>query len=200
MKNQVIVSIGREYGSGGHEIADMLSKRLSLALYDSNILRKVAVENNVNARNLIKYDEMPKSRLFSRRVMGLSNSPEENVAQLQFDYLRGRAKAGESFVVVGRCAETVLKDQKCLITAFITGDMDKKIKRIAEKQDLSYDEAEELIYTCDKKRKTYHNYYSEGKWGDSRFYDLCINSSRLGITGTEEILERYIKRRIAIME
>ena len=98
-------------------------------------------------------------------------------------------------MVVGRCSEKVLKGYPGLITIFILGDMEAKIQRIMEVDDLSRDEAKELIRKKDKKRKTYHNYYSEGKWGDSRNYDLSINSSRLGIDETVEAVIDYIKRR-----
>ena len=105
MGKQLIISVGREFGSGGHEIAEMLAKKFDLKLYDKNLLQNIAQEKEVDAQNIEKYDEVPRNMLFSRTVKGYSNSMEENVAQMQFDYLKRKAKEGESFVVVGRCSE-----------------------------------------------------------------------------------------------
>lgn len=198
-EKQVIISIGREFGSGGHEIAVKLSERLNLPLYDYNILHEISVEKNVNQKNLEQYDEIPKSTIFSRRVRGYSNSPEENIAKMQFDYLRKKATEGKSYIVVGRCSETILKGHEGLITVFILGDMEVKIERISKIHNISKVEAENMIYHQDKKRKNYHNYYCQGKWGDSRNYDFSINSSKLGIDITVDVLEDYIKRRIEKM-
>ena len=194
-QNQMIISIGREFGSAGHEIAEKLAERFSLPLYDYNLLREIAGEKKVNVANLEPYDEVPKKGFGSRTVRGYSNSPQENIAYMQFDFLKKKAKEGQSFVVVGRCAEEALKEYKGLITIFILGDMDTKIERIAKLHNLSERQAKEMIIQQDKKRKAYHNYFCEGKWGDSRNYEFSINSSKLGLEATVEVLEDYIKRR-----
>ena len=112
-EKQIIISIGREYGSGGHEIASRLAEKFNLNLYDSNLLQEVANEHGMNAENLTPYDELQKSPVISRTVRGFSNSNEKNVAEMQFNFLKKKAKDGESFVVVGRCAEEVLKEFSC---------------------------------------------------------------------------------------
>ncbi|MGN0271368.1 MAG: AAA family ATPase [Lachnospiraceae bacterium] len=195
-KKQIIISIGREFGSGGRVIAKGLSERFGIPFYDKDILREIAAERNVDVKTLQEYDEVPKTMFFSRTVRGYSNSPEENIAHLQFNYLRKMAEDGKSFVIVGRCSEEVLKEYDALIPVFVLGDMDKKIERIQQLHHLTEEEAEDMILSTDKKRKGYHNYYCKRKWGDSRNYDLCINSSRLGIEGTVDILESYIRERI----
>ena len=194
-QKQMIISIGREFGSAGHEIVEKLAERFSLPLYDYNLLREIAGEKKVNVANLEPYDEVPKKGFGSRTVRGYSNSPQENIAYMQFDFLKKKAKEGQSFVVVGRCAEEALKEYKGLITIFILGDMDTKIERIAKLHNLSEKQAKEMIIQQDKKRKAYHNYFCEGKWGDSRNYEFSINSSKLGLEVTVEVLEDYIKRR-----
>jgi len=195
---QVIISIGREFGSGGHTIAENIANRFELPLYDYNLLMEVSIEKNIDVKKIEKYDEIPKNKLFSRRINGYSNSLEENIANMQFNFLRKMASKGKSYVIVGRCAETILKEYKGrgLITIFILGDKNNKIERIANLKKISYAEAENLVYTSDKKRKAYHNYYCKGKWGDSRNYDFSINSSRLGIEETTDVIEDYIKRRL----
>ena len=115
---------------------------------------------------------------------------------MQFDFLRKKAEEGASFVIVGRCAETILKGNPGLITIFVLGDMDAKIKRIAGLHLISRAEAERMIWRHDRKRKAYHNHYCEMKWGDSRNYDLCINSNKLGIERTTDTLEQYIRERM----
>lgn len=194
MERQLIVAISREFGSGGHVIARDIAERFGLPVYDRNLLHDISAEKNVDASNLIQYDEVPKNRFLSRRVQGHTNSPEENIAQMQFEYLKKKAASGESFVVIGRCAETVLKGAEGLITIFVTGDMDAKIERTAKSKEISKKEAEKMILSMDKQRKAYHNHYSEHRWGDSRYYDICINSSRLGIDETTEVLVTYIEK------
>lgn len=195
MEKQLIISVGREFGSGGHVIAEELSRRFSIPLYDQNLLEHVAEEKNVDHGTFERYDEKPLSKLFSRTVRGHSNSPQEHVANMQFEYLRKMAGEGKSFVVVGRCSESVLKEYPALVSVFILGDRECKRKRIMDKYHLSRDEAGCRMKKEDWMRKAYHNYYCEGKWGDSRCYDLCINSSRLGIEKTVDLLETYMKER-----
>ena len=196
MERQLIISVGREFGSGGHVIAEELARRFELPLYDSNLLENVALEKNVAHEGLQKYDEKPKVKLFYRTVRGHSNSPHEHVANMQFDFLKREADAGKSFVIVGRCAETVLKGNAGLISIFVLGDKMAKRARIMEKYGITEDEARRMMEKEDLKRKSYHNSHCKGKWGDSRNYDLSINSSRLGIDKTIDMVEYYIRTRI----
>ena len=195
MGEQLIISISREYGSGGHEIARELADRLGIAFYDRSMLDEIAASMNADIAELQKYDEKPANRLLSRRVGNHTNSYEEIIAQVQFDYIRKKAESGESFVVVGRCSETVLKDYDCLISVFVIGDKEHKIQRVMEHFDLSESEAYSKMRRHDRLRKQYHNRYSDAKWGDATFYDMCINSSPLGIEKTANVLENYVKER-----
>ncbi|MDO5785190.1 MAG: cytidylate kinase-like family protein [Eubacteriales bacterium] len=193
MDQQLIISIGREYGSGGHEIAEALAKRFNLEFYDKNILEKIAEEQQVCSTHLKRYDEAPKFPWLSRTVRGYSNSVEENIAELQFEYLRRKAREKESFVVVGRCAEEVLKDCPALISIFVIGRLETKCERIMRIQNVSAESAKMIISRNDRKRKMYHNYYCQNKWGDSRGYDLSISTSTAGVERTKDILEQYIR-------
>ena len=195
MDKQLIISIGREFGSGGHEIAEMLAERFELNLYDKNLLEQIANDKNLNVKNLEKYEEKPRNMWMTRTVHGHSNSAEENLANMQFEYLKKAAADGESFVIVGRCAETILKNNPALISMFILGDWENKVERITRLYDMEREEAESFIYRQDKKRKNYHNYYCKGKWGDSRNYDISVNSSKLGEEETTQMLVEYIMKR-----
>ena len=196
MEKRLILSVGREFGSGGHVIAEALARRFELDLYDINLLEHVAEEKSVGGDTLKKYDERPKSRLFSRTVRGYSNSIQENVANMQFAYLKKLAEDGKSFVVVGRCSETILKNYEGFVSIFVLGDWEPKRERIMRLYRLSAEEAEHMMSRKDWERKSYHNYYCKVKWGDSRNYDLSINSSRLGIDRTVDLLESYIRARM----
>lgn len=196
MERQLIISIGREYGSAGHEIAEKLAKKFDIGFCDRNILDEIATHRDVDVKELEKYDELPRKKFLSRKVRGYSNSPEENIAQMQFEYLRKKAESGESFVIVGRCAESVLSEYEGLISIFIHGDRACKIERVMQIKGLSKEKAIEKMDRHDRKRKAYHNHFSKGKWSDSKNYDITLNSSKLGVDGTVDMLENYIRRRI----
>lgn len=197
MDKQLIISVGREFGSGGHEIAQRLSLIYDIPMYDHNLLNEVAAEKNLDSNDLREYDESKRNKLFSRTIKGLNSSPEYNVANLQFDYIKEKAKKGESFVIVGRCSETILKEYKGLVSLFILGDPDVKAERIMDLYNMSMSEAKDFMREKDYKRKRYHNSHCEGKWGDSRNYDLSINSSKLGIDESVRIITEYINARLA---
>ena len=192
MDSQLIISVGREFGSAGHEIAEELAKQYKIDLLDHNLLDEIAMEKQVDAESLRHHEEKHKNKLFHRTVRGFSTSPEENVALLQFEYLRNKAAKGDSFVVVGRCSESVLKEYDSMISIFVLGDRAVKRERIMELYDLNESMAERFMTEKDTKRKRYHNSYCEGKWGDSRNYDISINSSTLGVDKTVKLLVDFI--------
>lgn len=195
MEKQLIISVGREYGSGGHEIAQRLSEHYGIQLLDHNLLDEIAAAKNMDMQHLKELDEKHRSRLTSRTVRGYSSSLEENLYLIQFDHLRNKASSGESFVIVGRCSETILKAYDSLVSIFVLGDMDKKIDRIMKLYGLSKEQAVRRIREKDMKRRRYHNGHCDRRWGDSRNYDIAINSSKLGIDGTVAMLADYIDRR-----
>lgn len=195
MEKQLIISIGREVGSGGHEIGEILAKHYNIPLFDKNILEDIAKKKNVNADALKDVDKKFVLPLITRNVRGFSSSIQENVYLLQFEYLQEKAKAGESFVIVGRCGEDVLKEYDSLVSIFVLGDKEVKKNRIMEKYDKNDFMAERLMREKDTERKQYHNSFCEGKWGDSRNYDISVNSSVLGIQETAEFLIDFIDKK-----
>ena len=195
MKKQMLIALGREFGSGGREIARRLAERLEIPLYDQNMLEQIAAGYQTETEKLEPYDESPRKLFFSRRVNGFSNAPEDIVAQMQFSYIKERAEEGTSFVVLGRCAEEVLKDYPGLIRIFVRAEEDFKSQRILERGAASEQEALYLMVRKDRKRKQYHDQFCTGKWGESETYDLVIDSSRLGIDGTVDLLEQYVRMR-----
>ena len=195
MEKQLIISVGREYGSGGHENAEKLANHYGIQLLDHNLLDEIAAKKNVKMDHLKELDEKHKNPLSSRTVRGYSSSPEENLLYLQFDYLRDKADAGDSFVIVGRCSETILKQYDSMVSIFILADREKRIERIMRLYHLSESDAAKKIHEKDTSRRRYHNSFCVGKWGDCRNYDVSLNSSKLGIDGSEKLLTEYIDRR-----
>lgn len=188
---QFIISVGREYGSGGHEIASRLAEKFNVPLYDRNMLDQMAERNGIDAEELHKHEETKRQGL-TRTVRGHSSSVQDHIAQLQFDFIRNKAESGESFVVVGRCSENVLRDFPGLISIFVRGEEAAKTERICRLYKLNKLEAKAKMFRHDKKRKAYHNYYSKMKWGDSRGYDFCVNSSLMGVEATADALYTMI--------
>lgn len=197
MDKQIIISIGREYGSAGHEIARKLAEKLEIPFYDRNLLDEFADQKDVDADLLAKYDEKPRRFFFSRTVpvrgQNYSNSPAQNVADIQFALLKGKAYDDDSFVVCGRCADEILKEFPGHFSVFITADYDAKVRRVMEKRNMSEKEAKKHIEKHDRTRRAYHDYFCKSKWGHASSYDLCINSTTLGIDGCVDMLYDFVR-------
>ncbi len=191
---QIIVTFGREYGSGGHVIAKKLADTLGINYYDKKKLVEGTAElSGIDKGMIKKLDEKPAGFPFSGRIGTFADTPESNVAYSMFDYIRKIADSGESCVIVGRCADTVLAGRDNVLRIFVTGDQEDKVDRIAHIRKISEKEAAEECKETDNLRRTYHNYYSDTKWGDSRAYDLIINTSRLGLNGSYEIVKDFVE-------
>lgn len=188
MSKQMIIAIGREFGSGGHEIAKRVAAHYDIPLYDRELISKVAEHGMISASVVATYDEKPTSMFFY--VVpgeGSALSMEQEIAYRTFQYLQRQAQR-ESFVVVGRCANDLLKEYDALFSVFVRGDRESKMRRVMERHHLNEKDALMRMKRTDRLRRNYHNFYCEGKWGDSREYDLCINSSKLGIDGCASVV------------
>lgn len=195
MDKQLIIALGREVGSGGHEIAEKLAKYYNIPLIDKNIIEEIANKKNVDVTDLREVEKNFMFPLVNRNVRGFSSSIQENVYLPQFEHLQEKAKAGESFIIVGRCGEDILKEYDALVSIFVLGDKEVKRARIMERYGKNEFMAERMMREKDTERKRYHNSFCEGKWGDSRSYDISVNSSVLGIEGTAELLIDFIDRK-----
>ena len=193
MKKQIIVAIGREHGSGGHYIADLIARELGVKLYDKVSIEKEITSGGYSEELVSEMDEKPVNFFASRRIGRFSNSLEVNVAEKTFAMLRSKAAEGESFVVIGRCGEQVLENNPNCISIFICGDPQFKLNRVMNKLGLNAEQAIEEIRNVDRSRKNYHNYYCDAKWGDARGYDLTVKSNVLGCERTAEMLVGYIR-------
>lgn len=198
MDKQVIIAIGREFCSEGSDVGMKLAERLGIQYYDRNLLDEFADQNDLNAEELQKYDEKPKFKFMSRTVRGYSNNPMENIMDIQSALLKSKAVDEDSFVIVGRCADEILKEFDCLITVFISSNHDVRIKHTMEKFHVSEKEAEKLLIRHDKYRRSYHDHFSKNKWGEAGTYDICINASKLGVDATVDALAAYVERRLGL--
>ena len=196
MADQFIVTIGREFGSGGKHIGRALAKELGVNLYDRNIVEKIAQELDTDAEHLHKYAEKKRRLFFNRTVNGHTTALEDHVIEHQFDYIRRLADSGESFVIVGRCAEDVLRERKGVISIFVKGERQYRIGRVMEQFELSREAATEKMDRHDKTRRAYHDHYCKGKWGDINNYDLCIEASHFKTAGTVSFLAEYVRKRL----
>ncbi|MFQ9514856.1 MAG: AAA family ATPase [Eubacterium sp.] len=194
---QIIIAIGREFGSGGHIVAQKLAERYQIPLYSKELLAEVAKDGEYSKEILERFDEKPMNLAFiPAPIGGTTVSLEQGVAITQFNFLRKKAnEEKESFVVVGRCADEILADNPNMVSVFILGSKESKMKRVMEREGLDEKSALTKMKKSDKMRKTYHNFYCENKWGDSRSYDICINTSRIDADTAVDMISRYIDTR-----
>jgi len=196
MGKQIIITLGREFGSGGHKIAEKLAERLQLELLDRESIDRIAEEMGYDEKSVAQYDDKGSNVLFARNLNGYTNSAPDHIAQAEFDIICKRADEGKSFIVVGRCAEELLRDRANVISIFIRADDNYKLRRIMDEHNLSSEKALNLMRRMDRERKYYHNYYCTEKWGDARSYDITINSSMLGLEKTVDALEYVIQQKM----
>ena len=200
--NNHIYTIGREFGSGGKDIGLALAERLGVKCYDKELLAEAAKESGFCAEIFENHDERPTSSFLYSLVMdtysfgGYSTAPfldmplNHKVFLAQFDTIKKIAEK-ESCVIVGRCADYALADNPNCMNIFIHADLDYRAARIAKKMDLSANKARDLVHKTDKQRASYYNYYTSKKWGDSRSYDLTLDSGRIGIDGCVDMILAY---------
>jgi cytidylate kinase len=205
MADNLIITIGREFGSGGLTIGKMLAERLGVKCYDKELITLAAKESGLCTEVFEHNDEKPTSSFFYSLVMdthGIGqpmnnyvNVPlNQKVFLAQFETIQNLA-ARESCVIVGRCADYALSSRKNVYNVFVTARMEDKITRISEKMDLDLDpkKVEDLIVKTDKKRANYYNYYTNKRWGSASGYDLCINSSLVGTDGAVELILKFLE-------
>ncbi|MDD3205031.1 MAG: cytidylate kinase-like family protein [Lachnospiraceae bacterium] len=198
-----IITIGRQFGSGGREIGEKVAEHFGIKCFDKELLTRAAKESGFCEEMIQNHDERPTNSFLYNLVMdtysfGYNSSSfvdmpiSHKVFLAQFDTVKKIADEGPC-VIVGRCADYALADYKNSLHLFIYGDMDVKIKRIAGKYNLTDEKAKDMIIKKDKQRSSYYNYYSSKKWGQAESYDLCINSSVLGVGGTVNLIIQYIE-------
>ena len=195
----IIVTIGREYGSGGREIGEKLAKELGFSFYDKDLLKIIAEKSGIQEQVLAKADEAASNPLFAPYYPPSIDpgSLNDRVFKMEADLIKEKADT-ENCVIVGRCANCVLEDRENVIRVFVYADIEKRINRVMSRHGIvDRDVALKLIKKTDKQRRAYYQFYSEMKWGRIEGQDIMINSGLLGIDGTVALLKSIVEQKMA---
>lgn len=207
MEKRIIINVGRQLGSGGHDIGRMLAQDFHAQYYDREILNIAAKESGFSEEFFEKNDErkgflrsflhLPFSNSSAGDSFYQNNFSQEGLFKFQSDAIRKEAEKG-SCVFVGRCADYVLRDFPNTVNIFITAPVQFRIDNVAKKSGVSSEEARKIIEQGEKHRAEYYNYYTGKRWGDAKSYDLCIDASILGLEQTEKFIAEFIRKRFAL--
>ncbi len=210
MKHPVIITIARQFGSGGHEIGRRLAEHLGIPCYDKELLTHAAQESGLSEEVVAYFDEKPTSSLlytlstgaYALNESGLMNYSmpiNQQVFQAQFDAIRSLSEKG-ACVIVGRCADYVLQNYPYVVTVYLHADLDHRVARVAEYDGISLQEAKSRVTRSDKKRANYYNFYSGKKWGTASHYDLCINTNSVDYDSVIQLIARFAEMKFADAE
>ena len=201
-KTNTIITIGREFGSAGREIGYKIADDFGIKLYDKEMLNRAAKESGICEELFEAHDEKPTNSFLYSLVMdtyslGYSSGSytdmpiNHKVFLAQFDAIKKIASEGPC-ILVGRCADYALEEFDNVLTVFIHAKMEARIRRIARIYNLTDAKAKEMIQKTDKQRSSYYNYYTNKRWSDAESYDVCLDSSVLGIEGTAEAIKQLV--------
>lgn len=199
MEKKLIITVGRQFGSGGKAVALELGKKLGIPVFDNELLAKAAQDSGFSAEFFAQSDEKRRffslSSIFTTAYSSHANSymSDKDIFSMQCETIRSIAEQGPA-IIVGRCADYVLRELDCTLDVFITAPQAVRVGRIVERLGLSDEKALELMERKDKGREEYYNYYTFGNWGVASTYDLCLDSSILGIEGTADFIIEYARR------
>jgi len=204
MNEKFVINIGRQLGSGGRQIGEMLASQFGITFYDKELIQIASKESGLGKEFFEQADEKKSHSLIggllglrtniNNEVYGNNYLSNETFFKIQSDVIRQLAEE-KSCVFVGRCADYILRDHPLCVNLFITADTDDRIRRVAHDQSLTLEKAQEKIEKMDKKRAEYYNYFSNKVWGAAESYHLCINSSVLGIDETVAFISRFIEQK-----
>ena len=205
-----IITIGREYGSGGRQIGQEVAKYFGIKCYDKELLEHAANESGICKELFENHDERPTNSFLYSLVMdtysfgysssGFTDMPmNHKIFLAQFDAIKKLVSEGPC-VMVGRCADYALESYPNVVSIFIRADMEDRIRRVATRLDLTDAKAKDLINKTDKKRASYYNYYTNKKWGDAESYDICINSSKFGVDGCVKAIKDFLELEASLEE
>ena len=208
MNRNTVVTIGRQFGSGGREIGRKLAGQLGIPFYDKELLIQAAKDSGIAPEILEHYDETPTSSLLYSLSMGGYSMGNMSAASLglplhhkvflaQFDTIKRLAEQG-GCVIVGRCADYALSKHPHLISVFIHSDMEKRINRVAQYEGITSKEAENRLLKADKKRASYYNFFSNKKWGAAENYHLCINSGVIGMDNAVKLILDFVQMKESV--
>lgn len=194
MEKKIIITIGRQFGSGGKSVAVALGNKLNIPVYDNELISKAAEDYGFSKEIFSNNDE--KKHIFKLAIANLINGGGESSSAklfaMQSETIRRIAEQG-SAIIVGRASNYILRDLDCTLNIFLTAPIDNRIGRVCERTGMPADKAKAFIEKQDKDRASFYNYFTFGDWGAATNYDLCIDSSKLGIDGTADFIINFAK-------
>ena len=205
MAKKIIITIARQYGSGGREIGERIAEILNLPLYDKQLIADAASKGNLNEEVLRRTDETAANSLLYTLAMGSNVAGttmhfgykmpiNDKLFILQSEVIKEYAKKG-SCVIIGRCSDYVLREEENVFRLFIYGDLEHRKLRVKERHpEIKSSQIIDVINKTDKRRASYYNFYTGNKWGKYDNYDMAINSSTLGIEGTAQLIASCVKK------
>ena len=189
-----IITISREFGSGGRTIGKMVADQLGIAFYDKELIEKIAEETGFSKKFIEEYGEhAPGTNVFSYSFLGrdaMGVSTQDKIWMMQRKLILNLAEK-ESCVIVGRCADYALSDNPDCINIFIHADLDVRIKNVSRNLNITENKARDIINKTDKQRASYYNYYTSKKWGDSKSYNLSLDAGKLGTDNCVEMILKF---------
>ena len=205
MKYNQIITVGRQYGSGGRYVAHLLAKKLEIPFYDKELLVEASKDSGICQEVLEDYDEKQGRNFLFSLMSGVQSRGDSGMMYMdmplnhkiflaQFDTIRRIADEGPC-VIVGRCADYVLRDHPNVLNVFVKASQEERIKRVVKYNGVDPYKAEEVLKKADKQRASYYNYYATGTWGDVNNYDLCVDTGTLGVEGAVEVICKCIEIR-----
>lgn len=203
MDKKIVLTVARQYGSGGHDVAKKVSELLDIPFYDREIIGLAAKESGLSENLFDGLDEKPTTSLLYSLVMGIQSgtgaywrygdmTSADNVFRIQSQIIRSIAEKG-SCVIVGRCADYILREEERLVNVFVHADIDYRTQRIMEKYNMKEKVALDYINKTDKRRGSFYNFYTNKIWGNVDNYDLSIATDRIGIDNAAQMIVEYIK-------
>lgn len=198
MEKKIIINIGRQFGGGGLGVAYELGKKLGIPVYDKELIAKAAQDSGFSKGIFEESDEKKRlfslSSIFASRFGDTENyMSDRGLFKMQSETIRKIAEQG-SAIIVGRCSDYILRDMECTLDVFLTSPLEVRAARIAKRSGLSLEEAEKLAEEKDRNRAEYYNYYTFTDWGVASTYDLCLDSSVLGIEGTADMIIEFARK------
>lgn len=197
MKNNLIITVGRQYGSGGREVGRMLSEIFGIGYYDREIITAAAERSGLAGETFSRHEDRPLGKLLHALSFGHSFSSggfsQESIFKIQSDAIRDIA-ARESCVIVGRCADYVLRDYPSCFNVFVHAPSAIRAERVACRRGIAPEEAAPIIARTDKSRASYYNFYTGKEWGNSTSYHLCIDSGVLGLENSARLIADFVRQ------
>ena len=203
MEKKMIITIGRQFGSGGYDVGKQLAEKLGIDFYDKELLGRAAKETGINPELFARADEQPtNSFLYSMSLgtvglhTGFMATPDyltnDKLFTLQSETIRAIAQE-HSCVIIGRCADYVLRDHPGLVSVFVHSDIERRVSRVMERTNMNAEQARQTIKKTDRRRSSYYNYFTDRNWGGVDNYDLSVDSGRVGVEGAVELIAKFIE-------